>query len=650
MPEALCSRCGAVPVPPGAGAGLCIPCQGEERTLVGNPVSVPAPSRIAGVSDLKLSPEFRARFKVQRLLGVGAMGAVVQAREKEPARTVAIKFLTGELSERALARFRREAAILAALRHPNVILMHEIGEEQGRPYLVIELLEGGSLTGRIPAAGGLAPARAVELMVPCLEALEYCHAKGIIHRDLKPDNILFSAAGAPKIADLGIAFDSDAFRLTLTGAIVGTPRYISPEQATGAPVTPASDVYSMGVIAFHLLAGQPPFTMRDCFSLLRAHASLPPPRLTQVAPGVPSALADAVDAALAKDPADRPASMADLADDLRAALADDGSRTPRRAFRVTANVAHTLPEDVPTTPSGPALPLPPASPSPSPARPSARIAAAALALMAAAVGLAVRGTAERAAPRFVISTPAETSTDSLPETITTTDGSRMLLVPAGFLRGARGAAEPLALRAFYVDRHEVTNAQYAAFEVSTGRAGRTHYAQTSPDLDCPDHPVVGVTFDDALAYCRWAGKELPDEDLWERAARGDDPRLFPWGDVLPRDPPANFRDRSFRRADDQRHGRSPDGFVSLRQEDGFAFTAPVGHYPSGASPFGALDMVGNAAEWCRATRGGGEVAVERGGSWRDNIGVGDARCAGRVVRRPDERAPTVGFRGIRRAR
>jgi WD40 repeat protein len=278
-------------------------------------------------------------YEVLGLLGEGGMGVVYRARHLGLDRLVALKMLRGGSSKR-LARFRAEALADARLQHPNIVQIFEIGEHQGQPYLALELLEGGSLEAKLAAKPQL-PREAAQLVQVLARAMNYAHARGIVHRDLKPSNVLLTAEGAPKIADFGLAkfLQADAGE-TQEGDVVGTPRYMSPEQTLGtlAGVGPAADIYSLGVIFYELLTGRAPLqapTPVETLLLVRSQEPVPPSRLH---PRLPRDLETICLKCLEKEPPRRYASAAHLADDLERFLAGQpirarATRAPERAWK-----------------------------------------------------------------------------------------------------------------------------------------------------------------------------------------------------------------------------------------------------------------------------------------------------------------------------
>ncbi len=267
-----------------------------------------------------LNPKSRlGRYVLVRELGRGAMGAVHQAWDPELRRWAAVKVLLGDVGEEELARFRREAETAAALRHPNIVRIFEVGRSGDRPFIAMDYIEGETLAGRkLPAR------RACEVLVPVARALETAHRLGIVHRDLKPQNVMLDAAGRPCVMDFGLAKKlAQASHLTASGTVMGTPSYMAPEQAQGfvSKVEARSDVYALGAILYELLTGAPPFRGAGVLETLRQVVSdepVPPRRRER---SVPADLETVVLKCLEKERARRYGSAAALADDLERFLA-----------------------------------------------------------------------------------------------------------------------------------------------------------------------------------------------------------------------------------------------------------------------------------------------------------------------------------------
>jgi serine/threonine-protein kinase len=243
------------------------------------------------------------RYRLEQRLGVGGMSEVWAAEDTELGRRVAIKILGRDADAE---RFNREARAVAALAHPNICQLYDFGEEGGRPFMVLEYLGGGTLEDRLVAGEPYPDDETRRLAAELADALSHAHARGLVHRDLKPANVLFDDEGRGKIADFGIARLSGAGTLTEAGTLLGTAAYISPEQATGEPATPASDVYSLGVILYRLLSGRLPFESESAIELAEKHAHAQPPPLRSIRGDAPADLAAVAEEAMAKDPRQRP--------------------------------------------------------------------------------------------------------------------------------------------------------------------------------------------------------------------------------------------------------------------------------------------------------------------------------------------------------
>ena len=256
------------------------------------------------------------RYRLVTRLGAGGMSEVWAADDLELSRRVALKLLARDADP---ARFEREAQAVAALAHPNICRLYDYGEEGGRPFMVLEYLDGGTLEGRLVPGEPYPIDETHRLARELAAGLAHAHARGLVHRDLKPANVLFDDEGVAKIADFGIARLVGSGTLTETGTLLGTAAYISPEQAQGLPATTASDVYSYGVILYRLLAGRLPFESDSPIELARMHIQEPPFPLSEARPSAPSVLAALAQASLAKDPEARPADGGELV----AALSSD---------------------------------------------------------------------------------------------------------------------------------------------------------------------------------------------------------------------------------------------------------------------------------------------------------------------------------------
>jgi serine/threonine protein kinase/tetratricopeptide (TPR) repeat protein len=251
-----------------------------------------------------------SHYRVDRELGAGGMATVYLAHDLKHHRNVAIKVLRPELGQLLGAdRFLREIEVVAGLHHPHILPLYDSGEAGGSLYYVMPLVEGESLRAKIDREGQLPIDEALRYAREVADALSYAHARGVVHRDIKPDNIMIES-GHAVVADFGIAkavaSAGDATALTGTGMSIGTPTYMSPEQASGdRDIDGRSDLYSLACVLYEMLAGQPPFTGKTVEVMVRQHIMTPPPPISQFRPAVPSSVADSLARALAKSPADR---------------------------------------------------------------------------------------------------------------------------------------------------------------------------------------------------------------------------------------------------------------------------------------------------------------------------------------------------------
>jgi eukaryotic-like serine/threonine-protein kinase len=259
------------------------------------------------------------RYRAVRRIDAGGMGEIWEAEDTLLGRRVAIKVLAEELAGDPVAvrRFRREARATAELDHPNVIRVFDFVDGEA-PFLVLELLEGQTLADRLRRGGALSPLDAARIGAAVADGLDVAHRAGIIHRDIKPSNIMLTASGEVKVMDFGIAAAWEAHSTT-GQQLLATASYAPPERITGGRASPAGDLYSLGVVLYEMLTGRPPFLADTAELLLRAHLREAPRPVRSLVFWVPPEIAAVCEAALAKDPAGRPASAAALAAQLRAA-------------------------------------------------------------------------------------------------------------------------------------------------------------------------------------------------------------------------------------------------------------------------------------------------------------------------------------------
>ncbi len=329
--------------------------------------------------DQLLSTMVAGRYRLERQLAVGGMATVHRAQDTVLERPVAIKLLHDQFAadDAFVTRFKREAQAAARLGHPKVVAIYDWGPHGKTFYIAMELIEGRTLADELAETGPLSIDAALDVAIDVASALGAAHDQGTVHRDVKPSNIILGPSGGAKVADFGIARalqsqgDGD---LTDAGSVIGTAGYLSPEQARGVPVDPRSDLYSLGVVLYEMVAGRRPFTGSSPMAVLHQHLDDDPPSVRELRPSVPTELEVLIAELLSKDPNDRPSTAAGLANRLRTIRADGPRQPPPVADSsdVTAVMAPTTVE-----PSGPQRDdLPPTAVMPPNVRPDARSEAA----------------------------------------------------------------------------------------------------------------------------------------------------------------------------------------------------------------------------------------------------------------------------------
>jgi len=567
------------------------------------------------------------RYEILELLGEGGMATVYKALDTRLEREVAVKVIRREAFppeqlDMILKRFEREAKSLGRLSHPNIVSVMDYGEYDGAPYLVMIYLPGGTLKEKL---GKPIPWRdAVQLILPIAHALEYVHDHNIINRDVKPSNILLTEKEQPMLTDFGLVklFEGREANLTASGAGIGTPDYMAPEQWTGE-ASALSDMYSLGVVLYEMITGHRPYTADTPAGVLLKQVNEPLPLPNQYIPDLPKNIESVLLKVLAHKPDDRYPDMRAFANELHALLEGRDPiastiKTEKLREQMTGKMkkqeieeARKQVEQIQKTQIALSQNLQPVKPKSK--LPLVMVAVGAFALLFLCGGcwwiysnfgslivqiptelalsspIAVLPTASiLSTPGMPMETPLFTETPisnetSMPDEITDSRNVLMRLIPGGeFTMGSddgNADARPATLinvDTFYIDKYEVTNDMYAACVFAgvcrrpkqTGSMTRDSYYG---DPNFENYPVLFVDWKMANAYCKWRDARLPTEAQWEKAARGTDGRDFPWG----------------------------DGFdCDLANHSGcVGDTAPVNQYDKGQSVYGVYGMSGNVWEW-----------------------------------------------------
>jgi serine/threonine-protein kinase len=484
------------------------------------------------------------KYRFEKFLG-GGMSHVYKARDTLINRTVVVKLLTdsGMQDEDTKKRFLREAQTAGAISHENIIRVYDFGEHEGRPYMVMEHLEGNDLRQSIQQGQLPGVVEKLRVLVQLARALKHIHELGIVHRDLKPDNVFISTNGNVKLMDFGIAKTKD-LSITRTGYTLGTPYYMAPEQVMAKDVTERADIYAFGIVMFEIFTGVKPFRAENVhevfFKILNEPLEVAPLNEAQTPPNVVELIRRCTD----KDQTKRPESFDVIIRELEAVL-----KTLEKGDEEVITQLMKPKTEIPK----PVL--------------IGGIAAVALVVVLLALNLfsggreVARDTKEENKAVVV----------ELPARLETATGPMVLVKEGDFLFGEQN--EKRALKAFYIDEHEVTNEAYRKFAMERGWPLPEGFPE---DEASKTLPVVNVSFLDAREFAAWAGKRLPYAVEWEKAARGTQGRTYPWG-----------------------YEHLPE--LAVVEDNpklkGIQGPKPVGTWPSSDSVYKAVDLAGNVFEW-----------------------------------------------------
>ncbi|MEW6359205.1 MAG: SUMF1/EgtB/PvdO family nonheme iron enzyme [Planctomycetota bacterium] len=604
-----------------------------------------------------------AHYQILEKLGEGGMGTVYRARNLSLNKAVALKVLPEILTRRDpkfVERFRREAQAAAQLDHPNVVPVHFVGEDRGLHFIEMALVKGKTLGQVFRRGEQLTLEEAIRIIQEVSRGLAFAHKRGVIHRDVKPDNIMIDTEGRVMISDFGLAKSvTEETGLTLTGQIVGTPFYMSPEQCDGKTADTRSDIYSLGVSFFEAVTGHKPFDGKTLMSVMYQHKNQAMPSPKQYNPKTPDAVCRIISKMTAKDPANRYQTCEEIIADLARIRIQDRLRFLGHIIRLAACLlvlatsavgiyyllnrpevqeavdwvkdAPKPPPDQGQAPSGEPSPKTEGKagepiPEPTPTAPPDDTTRPGIVVVEPPIlrpgpELVMRPTPARPEPSPPAATPVvkpiveppkpgpQKPGQAKPEPARPRLPDGMVLIPQGrFLLGDKnvsnaGPQREIVLDAFLIDIHEATNEEYRKFVQVTKHPAPEYWTNGMYPEGKGDHPVTHVSWRDATAYCEWAGKRLPTEAEWEKACSWDGERgikrVYPWGNEFDRGRCNCIYDLGCPEDDVQRW--VPVWLFGSSREGICALggnTTPAVSPQDDVSTWGVRGMGGNVSEWC----------------------------------------------------
>jgi eukaryotic-like serine/threonine-protein kinase len=632
------------------------------------------------------------KYIISNEISRGGMGIIFLGKHVTLNRYAAIKMLFPHLAGEAnfVKRFREETNAMSKVKHSNIVDIYDYEEAHGTYFIIMEVVVGRSVESYLKEVGPMTPGAAARIIRQVLDALEYAHEKGVLHRDIKPSNIMIDQNGLVKVLDFGIAKIIGGENLTQTGFVVGSPHYISPEQAQGESVGQASDLYSVAVVLFQMLAGRPPFVSETPVGVIMAHIKDAPPKVRKFNPNISPSLEKFVLKGLEKKPENRYQTAKEMREamdkiilpaeyvpvDLLVSPAQKAELQAEATSLMSASPAGESPDirsgsGVKSTPSNRKFSL-------------ISVVDYGILIISDVLHLSWRKTAGWTALLLIVaagiwlsvsikgrtfvsdsyhsisqrfaSQPRQAETPSpfilaipqhLPDRFGNILGIDFELIPSGTFTmggkpGTTGALDDtpdheVLLDAYMISRSEITNRQYSMFVRDTGYAPPANWPSHEYESGQSSYPVTNVSWFDANVYCQWLSRKtgltfrLPTEAEWERAANSGG--KYPWGDRW-------------------------TGKNANTIEAGLAKPSEAGAFSSDNSLSGIKDMGGNVREWvndnysmsayaipARKNPQGpdtGDKRVVRGGAF--DLGYQDARITRRDSQKPTGKEDNLGFR------
>ena len=550
------------------------------------------------------------RYQIETPLGSGAFADVYRASDPMLKRTVALKVLKPALlaDKEAFGRFVQEAQVAANLFHPHIATVLDLGEADGRYFIAMRYVDGLSLDKFLTKNGLLAWGQAIEITAQIGQALDFAHQKGLVHRDVKPQNIIISASEGAVLTDFGLVRAIAESGLTHTGSMLGTPAYMAPEIWEGEEAVPATDQYALACVLVEMLTGKVLFDGKTPPAVMAKHFKplVLPEAWSQ---GVPAVMNTTLSKVLAKTPAER----------------FENNSVFLGAFREPLSVVsiENISEEKQEEPKKPTNQEAISKPEPihQEAQGNQNI------VLNLGYGVIMEFVRIPVGEFWMGDSEEQASKDEKPY-------------------------HKVYLDEYLISKYPVTNRQYQVFVHESNHAAPLYWKNGLIPRGLEDHPTVNINWNAAIFFCRWVSQQtgqlinLPSEAQWEKAARGTDQRIYPWGDQKPHPSLCNY----------DNGGILDTLFYNIRKT-----TTPIGKYsPQGDSPYGCVDMSGNVWEWCNDLYDAnyyrnsptsnptgpisGKERIIRGGSWAYSVSY--LRSAVRVANSPTNSGNDIGFRCI----